>query len=132
MKKLAIMFGLVFAFAVAAASAQTVTTSTAPVNPNTLSVPSGVPTTPGIFPTTPPQTGGIDKREKNQKNRIVDGVKDGDLTFKETGKLLKQQAEIRKFERKAKSDGNVTFGERVRLHRELNQANRNIRRKKNN
>lgn len=131
MKKLAIMFGLVFAFA-AVASAQTVTTSTAPVDPSTLSVPGGVPTTPGIFPTPPPQTGGIDKREKNQKDRIKDGVKDGDLTFKETGKLLKQQAEIRKFERKAKADGTVSVKERFRLHRELNQANRNIRRKKNN
>lgn len=100
MKKLAIMFGLVFAFA-AAASAQT-------------------------------NTPRVDHRENNQKQRIVSGVKSGDLGFKETAKLLKQQAEIRKFERKASADGNVTFGERVRLHRELNQASRNIRRKKNN
>jgi hypothetical protein len=77
-------------------------------------------------------TNGIDTREKNQKQRIVNGVKSGDLTFKETGKLLKQQAEIRKFERKAKADGTVTLGERFRLHRELNQAGRNIKRKKNN
>jgi hypothetical protein len=77
-------------------------------------------------------TSGIDKREKNQKQRIVNGVKSGDLGFKETAKLLKQQAEIRKFERKAKADGTVTLVERVRLHRELNQAGRNINRKKNN
>ncbi|NOT46917.1 MAG: hypothetical protein HOP17_04105 [Acidobacteria bacterium] len=77
-------------------------------------------------------TPGVDKREQNQKERIVNGVKSGDLGFKETAKLLKQQAEIRKFERKAKADGTVTFGERVRLHRELNQAGSNIRRKKNN
>jgi len=100
MKKLAIMFGLVFAFAVAA-SAQT-------------------------------NTPRVDQRENNQKDRIVNGVKSGDLGFKETAKLLKQQAEIRKFERKASSDGNVTFVESVRLHRELNQASRNINRKKNN
>jgi hypothetical protein len=77
-------------------------------------------------------TNGIDDREKNQKERIVNGVKSGDLGFKETAKLLNQQAEIRKFERKAKADGTVTLGERVRLHRELNQASRNIRRKRNN
>lgn len=77
-------------------------------------------------------TPGVDQREKNQKKRIVDGVKDGELGFKETAKLLKQQAEIRKFERKAKADGTVTLGERFRLHRELNQAGRNIRRKKSN
>ena len=76
-------------------------------------------------------TNGIDAREKNQKQRIVNGVKSGDLGFKETAKLLNQQAEIRKFERKAKADGTVTLGERVRLHRELNQAGRNINRKKN-
>lgn len=75
---------------------------------------------------------GVNKRERNQKQRIVNGVKSGELGFKETGKLLKQQAEIRKFERKAKSDGNVTSKERFRLHRELNQASRNIKRKKNN
>ncbi len=77
-------------------------------------------------------TPGVDKREKNQKQRIVNGVKSGDLGFKETAKLLRQQAELRKFERKAKADGTVTFKERFRLHRELNQASRNIRRKKNN
>ncbi len=77
-------------------------------------------------------TGGIDDREGNQKGRIVNGVQSGELGPLETAKLLKQQAEIRKFERKAKSDGVVTLGERVRLHRELNQAGRNIRRKKNN
>lgn len=77
-------------------------------------------------------TGGIDTREKNQRQRIINGVKSGELGVKETLKLAKQQAEIRKFERKAKADGTVTFGERVRLHRELNQAGRNMRRKKNN
>ncbi len=84
------------------------------------------------FAASAQNTPGVDKREKNQKQRIVDGVKDGELGFKETAKLLKQQAEIRKFERKAKADGTVTLGERVRLHRELNQAGNNIRRKKNN
>lgn len=98
MKKLLVMFGLVFAFSVAASA----------------------------------QTGGIDHRENNQKQRIVNGVQSGDLGFKETAKLLNQQADIRRFERKAKADGNITFVERVRFHRELNQASRNIRRKKNN
>ena len=98
MKKLAIMFGLVLAFAAAASA----------------------------------QTGGIDQRENNQKQRIVNGVKSGDLGLKETAKLLNQRAGIRKAERKASADGTVTFVERARLHRELNQASRNIRRKKNN
>lgn len=62
-------------------------------------------------------TGGIDDREDNQKDRIVNGVKTGDLGPLETAKLLKQQVEIRKHERIAKSDGVVTFRERFRLHR---------------
>lgn len=84
------------------------------------------------FAASAQSTQGVDKREKNQKGRIVDGVKDGDLNGKETLKLLKQQAEIRKFERKAKADGNVTLKERFRLHSKLNKAGRNIRRKSNN
>jgi hypothetical protein len=74
----------------------------------------------------------VNKRENNQKQRIVKGVKSGDLTLKETGKLLKQQAEIRKAERQAKSDGKVTVKERLRLNHKLNQSSRNIKRKKNN
>lgn len=74
----------------------------------------------------------VNNREKNQKQRIVNGVKNGNLSAKETAKLLNQQAHIRKAEFKAKQDGTVTLKERARLHRELNQASRNIRRKKNN
>ncbi len=74
----------------------------------------------------------VDQRENNQKERIAGGVKSGDLSFKETAKLLNQQADIRKAERKASADGTVTLKERFRLHRELNQASRNINRKKNN
>jgi hypothetical protein len=74
----------------------------------------------------------VNKRERNQKQRIAKGLYAGDLTLKETRKLLKQQAKIRRFERNAKSDGNVTFIERLRLHHKLNRAGRNIRNKRNN
>lgn len=74
----------------------------------------------------------VNNREQNQKQRIARGVKNGNLTAKETAKLLKQQAEIRKAEHKAKKDGTVTFRERVRLHRKFNQASRNIKNKKTN
>src|SRR5262245_24322195 len=72
----------------------------------------------------------VNKREKNQKQRIVQGVKSGNLTFRETARLLNQQADIRRDERIAKSDGVVTLGERFRLHRELNHASRSIRKQK--
>lgn len=74
----------------------------------------------------------VNKRQQIQKHRVFRGIKSGDLSFKETNKLLKQQAKIRKFERKAKSDGKVTLIERLRLQRKLNQESRSIRRKKTN
>ena len=74
----------------------------------------------------------VDKRQKTQKARIVDGVKSGELTKKETKQLAKQQAHIRKMERKAKSDGVVTAKEKARLQKAQNKASRNIKRKKNN
>jgi hypothetical protein len=74
----------------------------------------------------------VNKRQQNQKERIAKGLYSGKLTIKETGKLLKQQREIRQFERQAKSDGNVTFVERLRLHRKLNQAGRSIKNQKTN
>ena len=74
----------------------------------------------------------VNKREKNQKQRIVQGIKSGNLNFRETAKLLNKEADIRRDERIAKSDGNVTFGERFRLQRELNHASRTIRNKKTN
>jgi hypothetical protein len=74
----------------------------------------------------------VNKREKNQKQRIAQGLNSGSLNIKESAKLLRQQAEIRKFERNARSDGNVTFVERLRLHNKLNKAGRNITNKKTN
>lgn len=74
----------------------------------------------------------VDKRQQNQKVRIKEGVKNGELTTKETKQLAKQQAHIRKMERKAKSDGVVTLKEKARIQKAQNKASRNIKRKKNN
>ena len=56
----------------------------------------------------------------------------GELTAKETKQLTKQQAKIRKMERRAKNDGVVTKKERVRLHKAQNKASRSIKYKRNN
>ena len=74
----------------------------------------------------------VDKRQKNQKTRIVKGVKSGELTVKETKQLAQQQANIRKMERKANRDGVVTQKEKARLQKAQNKTSRNIKRKKNN
>ncbi len=77
-------------------------------------------------------TPGVDNRQHRQAERIYDGVQNGSLTFQETGQLMRGQARLREQERRFKSDGVVTRGERVRMHRNLNRQNRRIFRKKHN
>jgi len=72
----------------------------------------------------------IDRREANQKHRIQQGVRSGELTRRETARLAAEQARIRAMERRARSDGDVTARERARLQRELNQSSRHIYRQK--
>ena len=76
------------------------------------------------------KTPGVDKRQKNQKVRIVQGVKSGELTKKETARLVKGQKQLRKMERKAKADGVVTKKERAVLHAKANKESRKIKRNK--
>jgi len=75
---------------------------------------------------------GINKRQRIQKNRVIGGVKSGELTRAETRRLVKQQRAINRLERSYKSDGHLTKRERVNLHRAQNRASRNIYRQKHN
>src|SRR5262249_14705697 len=51
---------------------------------------------------------GIDQRERNQQERIADGLKDGSLSSGEAAKIEKQEAKIERDEAAAKADGVVT------------------------
>jgi uncharacterized protein YdeI (BOF family) len=75
---------------------------------------------------------GIQQREANQQQRIEQGVRSGQLTPRETGRLEAQQARIQQDEARMKADGNLTSRERAKLTREQNRASRNIYRKKHN
>ena len=75
---------------------------------------------------------GINERQQNQRERIKDGVTEGDLNKNELKRLAKDQAQIRQLERKARADGEVTLRERGRIQRELNQSSRHIHRARNN
>jgi hypothetical protein len=75
-------------------------------------------------------TPGLDKRQQAQKERIKQGVKSGELTRKETKRLVRGQVELRRDERAAKADGEVTAAERIELQREANQQSRKIYRQK--
>jgi len=77
-------------------------------------------------------TNGIDKRERNEQKSIRQGVRSGELTWREFAKLEREQFKIRRLEHKAKSDGVVTFKERFRLHKNLNEARHDIYRAKHN
>lgn len=74
----------------------------------------------------------INVKQKNQKQRIVQGVKTGELTFRETARLTKQQVNIQRQKKHFKSDGTFTKRERLKIHKRQNKASKNIYRKKHN
>jgi hypothetical protein len=76
------------------------------------------------------RTPGVDRREHRQQRRIVQGVRSGELTGRETLRLERGEWDIRRDERHAKSDGQVTARERAHLQRELNRESRHIYRAK--
>ena len=71
-----------------------------------------------------------DQRQQNQKARINEGVKSGELTKKEATKLHAEQRAIKTEERMAKADGKVTPAERAKLQRDQNRASADIYRQK--
>ena len=72
----------------------------------------------------------VDAREQNQKARIRDGVKDGELTKKEAVGLRAEQRRVKKTEARAKADGTVTPAERAKLDRKQDRASRHIAKQK--
>jgi hypothetical protein len=74
----------------------------------------------------------VTQRQENQAARINEGVKSGELTKREAGKLRAEQRAIRAEKRMAKADGKVTAAERAQLRRDQNKASADIYRKKHN
>jgi len=72
----------------------------------------------------------VQKRMQNQDKRIDQGVKSGELTPKEAGKLEKKEAKIKQDEERMKSDGKLTKKERAKLRREQNRASKRIYKEK--
>jgi hypothetical protein len=72
----------------------------------------------------------LDQREANQRARIVDGVRSGELTRPETRRLVRGERRLHRQERRAKADGKVTARERARLQRNAGQMSRRIHRQK--
>lgn len=73
----------------------------------------------------------IDKKQKRQKVRMADGIVDGELSCRETAKLMNEQRKVIRIERRVKSDGIVTIRERVRLNKTTRRASQHIAKEKN-
>jgi len=73
---------------------------------------------------------GVNQRQHNQRERIQQGVQSGELTRRETGRLVEEQRDVRQLERAYKSDGTLTGAERRDLQHEQNQASHDIYRQK--
>ncbi len=73
---------------------------------------------------------GVNHRQQHQQSRIQQGVASGELTRGETRRLQAGQRHIRYEERAYRADGQLTRSERADLHRDQNQASRDIYRQK--
>lgn len=77
-------------------------------------------------------TPGINKTQKNQRVRIHEGIKSGELTKHEARQLRKQQIHIQREKKFAKMDGVVSSRERKHIKQDQKKACKNIVIKKHN
>lgn len=69
---------------------------------------------------------GINARQHREQHRIFRGIRNGELTRREAGRLEARLLGIRRAERRARSDGYLSPRERARLHHRLNRESRAI------
>lgn len=69
---------------------------------------------------------GINERQHHQQHRIAQGVRNGELTAREAGRLEREQARIHAEERRYRADGVLSAAERRDLHQDMNRASRHI------
>lgn len=77
-------------------------------------------------------TPNINQTQRNQENRILNGLRSGELTVTEARQLQARENAIDAQKQYAKSDGVVTASERRSLKQAQAKANKAIKRKKNN
>ena len=85
----------------------------------------------GLVMAQPAAAAKADRRQANQQERIVQGVKSGELNGREAVRLERQHREIQRDIRQARrDDGHLDAKERVQIHHEQNQLSRRIHRQK--
>jgi len=72
----------------------------------------------------------LDARQSNQRDRIAQGVRSGELTRPETRRLVRGEVRLHRHERIAERDGVVTRAERYRLDRNADRMCKRIYRQK--
>jgi len=77
-------------------------------------------------------TPGIRNRIQRQNRRIRRGIETGRLTWRETRIVRSGLHRVRRALRRARADGFVTRGERIRIHRMLDRNSSRIARLANN
>jgi hypothetical protein len=72
------------------------------------------------------------QRDVNQQRRIDEGLKSGQLTVKEAGKLEREESHIDKLQSQDLKDGHLSTAERERLRAAQNRASADITKLENN
>lgn len=74
----------------------------------------------------------VNHRQQNQRERLHQGVRSGELTARESYRLGREQYQIQRMENRYRNSGDgLSNRERARLEYELSQSSRHIRRQKN-
>jgi len=77
-------------------------------------------------------TAGSVQRDVNQQERIEQGLKSGQLTTREAGKLEREESKVDHLQAQALKDGKLTPAEKARLEGAQNQVSRDIAAAKHN
>jgi hypothetical protein len=68
----------------------------------------------------------LNARQHNERARIAQGVRSGELTRPETARLIAGQRHLQRMENRAKRDGEVSAAERARLAHAASVQSRRI------
>lgn len=72
------------------------------------------------------------QKKHHQKARVAQGIKNGNITHAEAGKIRAERKEVREEIKDAKADGVITSAERTDIKQERKETNKAIRRAKHN
>jgi len=76
--------------------------------------------------------GQITDRQINQQKKIHQGVVSGELTAREAAVLEREQRHLQRYKQEIWSDGELSPGEKARMHNQQDKASTHIYKKKHN